>query len=355
LDWLKIINRNFLNKMTKLNKILCFALLLICFVSVKADWKKVNSGTFAWLQSVSFVNQNKGWIVGAQGTLLETNDGGATWKAKPKFTSDLVRDVYFSDEQTGWILCERDIYNLGDLSPSYLLQTANGGETWQKVNLVGGGRERLSRIFFSADGFGRAVGEAGAFYSMQDDRNTWKKTSLPVQFRMLDGNFFNQNRGLIVGGGGTALLTEDGGNSWNKANFTAQSNSKLNAVFFINQQTGWAVGAEGKIFATANGGKFWRAQNSPLKTDLFDVFFLNSAEGWAVGDNGIILQTSTGGNVWKAFQMNARHRLERIFFVGQKGFAVGFGGTILKYEKTNRETNPTRPAPNLQKRHSTSP
>ncbi len=336
--------------MTQFNKILCLTIFLLCFVSVKANWKKVNSNTFAWLHSVYFVNQNKGWIVGSQGTLLETNDGGATWKAREKFTSDTIRDIYFSDDQTGWILCERDVFSVGTFSPSYLLQTSNGGETWEKVNLVDGGNERLSRIFFSKDGFGRAVGESGTFYAMQGDKNTWKKTSLPVPFRMIDGNFFNRNNGLIVGGGGTALFTEDGGNTWNSANFTNKSKSKLNSVFFINEQVGWAVGAEGKIYTTVNSGKLWREQNSNVKKDLFDVFFLSTAEGWAVGDSGVMLHTTTAGNIWNLFQYKAKHKLERIFFVGQKGWAVGFGGTILKYEKTNQEKNVPKPTPVLQKR-----
>ena len=101
---------------------------------------------------------------------------------------------------------------------------------------------------------------------------------MPSRFLLLDGNFFNQNQGVIVGGGGTSFFTEDGGNSWNTANFTNKATTKLNAVFFINQNVGWAVGAEGKIFTTINSGKFWREQKSPIKNDLFDIYFLNTAD-----------------------------------------------------------------------------
>lgn len=332
------------------NKICTLILVLVCFFSVKADWKKVSVNSFAWFHSVYFVNQNKGWIVGSQGTYLYTNDGGATWRQKEKFTQDTIRDIYFSDEQNGWILCERDIYNVGTLSPSYLLKTTNGGKSWEKVNMQGDGKERLVKIFFSKDGFGRAVGEAGTFFAMQDDKNTWKKINLSVQFLLLDGSFFNQNNGLVVGGGGTAIFTEDGGNTWNKASFTNKSNSKLNAVFFINQNTGWAVGAEGKIFTTFNGGKLWHEQKSPIISDLFDVFFLNTVEGWAVGDNGILLHTTTAGNVWNPMQSTVKRKLERVFFNGQKGWAIGFGGTILTYDKAYKEANPPKSTPALQKR-----
>ncbi len=81
--------------------------LILCFVSfqmVKAGWVKQNSGTFAWLHSVYFVNQNKGWVVGSKGTFLTTEDGGQTWKQNKKITEDNIRDVYFSDEKNGWLL-----------------------------------------------------------------------------------------------------------------------------------------------------------------------------------------------------------------------------------------------------------
>lgn len=337
--------------MIHFQKILVFILLLICFVTAKADWKKVNSKTFAWFHSVYFVNQNKGWVVGSRGTFLETNDSGKTWNSKHIATQDTIRDIYFVDEKHGWILCERDIFNTGTLSPSYILESFDGGESWKKIDLEDEGRERLVRIFFSKDGFGRAVGEAGAFYAMQNDRITWKKSSLPVRFLLLNGNFFDQNRGLVVGGGGTALLTEDGGITWNKASFTNTPKSKLNSVFFVNQSVGWAVGAEGKIFTTVNGGKLWREQNSNIQKDLFDVFFLNTANGWAIGDDGIILQTNTAGNVWNPIQTTARHKLERIFFVGKTGWAVGFGGTILKYDNSTPEQNLPKATPVLQKRN----
>jgi photosystem II stability/assembly factor-like uncharacterized protein len=337
--------------MPTINKIILFLLCIFCFQTANAQWKKINSSTFAWLHSVYFVNQNQGWIVGSNGTFLETTDGGTTWKAKPKFTQDTIRDVYFTNEKHGWILAEKDAFGSYGSSPSYISETFDGGESWKKVNLQGEGKEKLVKIFFSKDGFGRAVGEAGTLFLMQEDRNTWIKTSVPVRFLLLNGNFFNQNNGLVIGGGGTSLYTEDGGNSWNPSNFTQKANSKLNSVFFTNPKVGWAVGAEGKIFTTVNGGKLWREQISKVTYDLFDVFFINTAEGWIIGDNGLILHTTTAGNIWTPIQTNIKHKLERVYIIGKKGFAVGFGGTILKYEGTEPEKNDAKPTPLLQKRN----
>jgi len=69
---------------------------------------------------------------------------------------------------------------------------------------------------------------------------------------------------------------------------------------------------------------------------LFDVFFKNATEGWAIGDEGTILHTQTGGNVWIAEETGVKHRLEKILFAGKKGFAAGFGGTILVYGENTK-------------------
>lgn len=339
--------------MPSVKKIILILLCVFCFQTINAQWKKINSNTFAWLHSVYFLNQNSGWIVGSNGTFLETKNGGSTWKTKSKFTQDTIRDVYFTDEKHGWILAEKDFFGSYNSSPSYISETIDGGETWKKVTMEGEGKEKLVKIFFSKDGFGYAVGEAGTFFAMQEDRSTWKKTSVPVRYLLLNGSFSNQNTGLVIGGGGTAIYTEDGGNSWNNAMFTQKSNGKLNSVFFINAKVGWTVGAAGKIFTTNNGGKLWREQNSTISNDLFDIFFINTAEGWAIGDNGAMLHTTTAGNVWTPIQPPVKHKLERIFFIGKTGFAIGFGGTILKYEGNNLEKNDGKPNPVLQKRNYT--
>lgn len=310
---------------------------------------KQESGTLAWLHAVYFVNQNKGWIAGSKGTFLATDDGGATWQQDYHFTNDNIRDIYFSDAQNGYMLCERDIYNQGTLPTSYLLKTTNGGASWEKVEFTQD-RERIAKIFFAIGGYGFAVGEGGTLLAMQGDKKTWKKTTLPVKFLLLDGNFSDALSGLIVGGNGTVLFTEDAGLTWNQATIAGDFKPRLNSVFFINQKTGWTAGNDGKIYATMNGGKFWREQNSNVTKNISDIFFLNTAEGYAVGDEGTILHTTTAGNIWNAEESLVKHKLERVFFNGRNWFAIGFGGTILRYDKTT-ENDESKPQPKLQRRN----
>jgi photosystem II stability/assembly factor-like uncharacterized protein len=335
--------------MSLVKKISILILFFACWQTAFAGWVKQDSGTLAWLRSVYFTNQNKGWIVGSRGTFLMTSDGGKNWKQYGRFTEDNILDVYFSDEQNGWLLCERSVYNLAGQSPSYVLKTSDGGVNWEKLNFTESGG-RLARIFFDKKGYGFAVGESGAFYAMQDDKKSWKKTVLPVRYLMLGGNFTDDLHGTLVGGGGTILFTEDGGVNWSPATLAGDARTKFSSVFFINQKTGWAAGTQGKIYATINGGKYWREQNSKVKANLTDIVFLNTAEGFAIGEEGRILHTTTAGNVWDVEEINLKHKLERIFFVGQKGIAVGFGGTILIYD-ANQTNNKLPAQPQLKNRY----
>ena len=324
-------------------------LFLICFHSAKADWVKQNTNTLAWLHDIYFFNETHGFIAGSGGAFLETKDGGKIWAKRKNFTEGNILQIYFSDDYNGWLLCERNIYNRGANAVSYLMKTTDGGENWERVEFKDAGRARITRIFFNQKGKGFAIGESGAFFELNDD-GAWEKSPLPIRYLLLDGVFSGDMSGAIVGAGGNVYFTEDAGESWNQANVFSKSAAKLNSVFFANQKNGWAVGAEGKIFQTASGGKTWREQNSRVTSDLFDVFFKNTTEGWAVGDEGVILHTQTGGNVWVSESVNLKHKLEKVIFIGQKGFAIGFGGTILIYGE-NSYKNQSAVRPVLQKRN----
>jgi photosystem II stability/assembly factor-like uncharacterized protein len=299
--------------------------------AIHGGWSRIESKTFAWLKSVFFLNQSRGWAVGSKGTLLITADGGRTWRQDKKFTNDNIRDVHFSDVEHGWLLCERDPYNISAKPPSYFLSTTNGGATWQTVELSDS-TDRLVRFFFTRDGYGYAVGEGGALWQMIDDKSSWKRVVLPVKYLMSAATFLDDLRGVIVGGGGTVLFTNDGGLRWERATFETEPSHRLNSLFFADRENGWAVGASGTIYMTNNGGRSWRHQFSNTDANLSDVFFLSSREGVTVGDKGRILETKNGGTEWVTVATPVNSPLERVFFVGSVGFAVGYGGVIL----TNR-------------------
>jgi len=99
-------------------------------------WDKQLSGIYAPLNSVSFINQASGWAVGDSGTILHTTDGGNNWALQvcpAEFSLFSLKSVSFPDGERGWITgILNDNQWWGDSYGSVLLNTTNGGETWQE-------------------------------------------------------------------------------------------------------------------------------------------------------------------------------------------------------------------------------
>jgi photosystem II stability/assembly factor-like uncharacterized protein len=73
------------------------------------------------LEKIRFVNNENGWIVGASGTILHTQDGGEHWQQQFSGTIQNLYDACFIDKYIGWVV--------GD---SVVLFTDDGGYHWEK-------------------------------------------------------------------------------------------------------------------------------------------------------------------------------------------------------------------------------
>ena len=323
--------------MFKRAAVLLVLLGFILAVQSRGAWVKKNADTLAWLRTVHFVDATHGFVGGSNGVFLVTDDGGNRWIPLPRFTGDTIRKIYFSDRQNGWVLCERDIYNLGSADPSYLMRTTDGGRSWIRVSFRDSNRRRITGLTFFAGREGIAVGEMGTVYRLEAEEGKWDKKTAPSPFVILDAAFGGRYNGAIVGGGGSILFTEDGGASWSRAAISDKSRAMLRSVYFVDSRYAWAAGSDGRVLQTINGGRYWRAQRTGTKAKLNSIGFKNNARGWVVGEDGTILETTTGGNVWTPAGSGTRNTLEQLFVLGDSAWIVGFGGTILKWESSSSQ------------------
>ena len=300
-------------------------------------WVRQRTGSLAWLHAVFFMDENRGWAAGSKGTLLATMDGGKSWQAKSQPTLDVLRDIYFTDDQNGWLLCEANLYDLKSKNDprTYLMQTSDGGKNWKRINIQGVDVDaRLVRAVFRQGGRGWAFGEAGTIFTTRDSGVSWTRLRSPTRHLLLGGTFIDEDRGWLVGAGATIIQTSDGGETWHISRLDDASRTavRFGATSFVDNRLGWAVGSGGSIYHTDNGGRTWQQQSSGVTADLFDVKFLDPAEGWAVGAEGTIIHTNDGGRHWTVERSDTEHPLERVFFASPThGWAVGFGGTVVAY------------------------
>ena len=73
------------------------------------------------LYTCEFINSNTGWAAGVTGTILKTSNGGDEWILQSSGTIEYLRSVSFLNENSGWICGE-----------SIILKTSNGGVNWDK-------------------------------------------------------------------------------------------------------------------------------------------------------------------------------------------------------------------------------
>jgi len=304
------------------NLISILSILLCTEISVSGQtpgWQNQVSGTTEKLNSVYFVTDSIGWIVGRKGKILKTTDAGANWITQTSNTLNELKSVMFYDQLIGW--CS------GDMGKVY--KTGDGGLTWTQYST--GTSARLNSISFASVSEGWACGEYGVIVHTTDGGQSWLAQN-SGQWSALTSIRLNSGIGRITMMGGQILVTNNGGANWNVENLntastinsvwfsdlldgiavgdngtvsihtgpnweTSQvfSNKNMMSVFMNTTDTGWCAGQFGSIYFTVNGGGNWVQQVSGTTQDMNSLFFTNSNLGWACGNNGTILRTTSGG------------------------------------------------------------
>ena len=335
-------------------------------------WVSQQSGTTARLSAVSFTDARHGHVVGAAGTILATDDGGAHWvrqlacvrstpctlSSKDLVTADLTA-VSFTEGGAG--------YAVG--AGGAILATVDGGQTWA-VQLacatsdpcLGSSGDRVTAdlagvSFLDADQ-GYAVGAAGTFLATVDGGRRWVVqtcTALDPQLRICTQPQRLDITGVSFVGGadayavGTAdngrmLLLRNTGDGWAYTGLGIKPqliplDVPLASTSFSPSYGGGggqasthghAVGRAGTILNTVSGGLTWGAQESGVAADLTGVSFSDDFNGRVVGTGGTALTTTDGGQSWLAQPSGTTVDLTGVSTPdANDAYAVGDGGTIL--------------------------
>ena len=82
-----------------------------------------------FMNGMSFIDENHGWICGDMGNLFYTEDGGKNWtrqgSAMVACSNQNLQDIYFVNRNEGWACGNKGT----------LLHTENGGKKWKKIDL----------------------------------------------------------------------------------------------------------------------------------------------------------------------------------------------------------------------------
>jgi photosystem II stability/assembly factor-like uncharacterized protein len=353
---------------------------------VPGVWVTQDTGTSDTFYSANFVNENVGWLNGQTGRsytppegdenanqnsnqnakpkkpgakvedplkanqgfeVLQTTDGGQTWRPIPDQFKNKIRSVWFADPQQGWALTiDRNI-----------LHTTDGGLTWTlqrkagtvKLKLPGNRRqpeveqpEQIEQLRFIDGVHGWAWGggrkdesaeQPGILLTTVDSGQHWNEIAYPFDQTVSAMFFLNAEHGWASTMGASFYKTDDGGLNWTRVQ-TKLPEDVFRSIFFTSPNDGWVVGRSGRIAKTTDSGRTWRKMYEIKDAfKMHDIFFIDRDHGWVVGEEGAILYTPDAGESWIDIGAPVPGKLMNVVFVNSRvGWAAGLSGVVLKYE-----------------------
>ena len=212
-----------------------------------------------FLTSADFPSPEYGWVVGYDGFISHTKDGGLTWDVQrdPASAGGAIPEPLFSVRFVDTLR--------GVAAGAYgsLAITEIGGRTWTETGLAGSDGVQEERHIYSLLSLGGAsllaVGESGEpaddltidesalLYRTDDAGRTWTKLTAPYFGSLFGGIALDAERVLLFGLLGNMYLTEDGGKAWRKVD------SKTKATLL-----GAAAASDGTIYISGLNGTVLR-------------------------------------------------------------------------------------------------
>jgi photosystem II stability/assembly factor-like uncharacterized protein len=243
-----------------------------------------------------------------QARIYRTEDAGKTWQQvwQTDQKGVFLDGVAFWDKKNGIIFGDPMNNHL------YLLKTADGGKTWERLSPAGLAANLPNEASFAASNSTMVVqgsknvwiGTGGAdharvFYSA-DRGQSWHVVDTPMKANASSGifglRFWDAKHGMAVGGDYKAdkeafenvIVTQDGGKTWKKTTSTNPVGLK-EAVVKLKNGTLVAVGPAGSCLSK-DDGQTWQ----PLTGASAGLHALTALGNtcWAIGSKGQIVRLS---------------------------------------------------------------
>ena len=290
----------------------------------------------AELADVCFVDHLRGWAVGDRGVIWQTSDGGRHWRLQPSPVTCRLESVFFLDADTGWAV-GGVMHGYTHKSTGVVLQTRDGGRRWVRVGGAMLPALKWIKMFDTANGW--AVGNSSAMYPAgvfrtDDGGRSWTTVPGGEGRDWLAGDFRDLASGVVAGRDGTlATVRRNGFEASRSAGFGPRY---VRALERVGPTGGWLVGDGGLALTTVDGGLSWQMPAGQLPDGVRDQFdfaavALHDDHCWIAGSPGTcVLHSPDGGRSWSVYRTGQQLPIHGLRFVDrQQGWAVGALGTIL--------------------------
>lgn len=240
------------------------------------NWLRGNTESKSTLFDCAIINSGKVFVVGDSSTILMGNDDFSGFTKIPVESGHSFYKIYFLNNNVGFIIGSRGI----------ILKSYNGGTSWRRVN--SNTAEVLFDIYFPDDGNGYAVGWDGTIITTTDGGENWTKIENDEKAYLKSIDFIDKSNALTVGGNGTILLSESGGKKWDRID------SKKQVVFqkvkTVKEDLIVAAGKKGTILISKDKGETWMPIKVNFYYDINSFWVTNINELYIVGVSGAIFK-----------------------------------------------------------------
>jgi photosystem II stability/assembly factor-like uncharacterized protein len=314
-------------------------------------WTAENSGTSANLGSVTCVNAWDAWASGADGTVLRTKDGGATWTrlttpipGAEATENKFIQGVAFVNPTVGWAIGRSNV----------IAKTTDSGDTWTVSGFQGIASSLTfnclcacdpSHAWIGAYRGGPLMNNAWSLALYTNNGTDWGAASSMVASSNFGHGIFGMDFVDATHGWATTVdavtSTIDGGNTWSPLSVPGESSWWVSAPGFADALNGWLVGQDyaetsGQIMRTSDNGRTWQQQaqsaiSSAGITQVNAIDAVSTSIAWAVCDGGYVLHTADGGATWTVEQPTTQNLYGVHFIDGDTGWIVGNGGVVLRH------------------------
>ncbi len=207
------------------------------------------------------------WAVGEGGTILRSDDGGATWSKQESGTREAFADVSFGSAADGWAI-----------APDSIWHTTDGGERWQPVPAAPA---------LEAGGTYSAA-ESGRKYSAVESRDAANGYVLLAEENGLADPF----------------VTEDAGSSWRKAEYSEKppAADAFARADLINLNGIWLLGNEDVVRDVRPDLDRQFPDFLGFEPRFGAAAILDGRMAWIGYEEGFILATEDGGESWTVLE-----------------------------------------------------
>lgn len=221
--------------------------------------------------------------VGDNGLIAVSNDNGQSFaQAKAVPVRTMLTQVFLVDASSAWVVGHDGV----------ILHSENGGVAWKLVRATPGVEAPLFDIHFVSPRHGFAVGLFGTFLETRDGGANWENARYePPGAEQADRHLFKLWRSakgtlFVATESGGVLRSADQGQSWR-----AIATGFKGALWFgrsLSNGIQIVCGMRGAVYLSHDDGLTWRQVDSGVKDSLATI---NEVDGELVitGDDGLVL------------------------------------------------------------------